>query len=625
MMRRSNVRGAIATAVLAGTIVLVTSCSFGGNLLAEVDEQVRNATGQTTNELTIGVSGAGSVSPSGVVVISERDSVEITATADSGYNFLRWEKVGGNGEVVFGNATQPVTSVGLTGGSATVQAVFTADSYQLTVTADGNGATTPAGGVTVNHGAGESISATADTGYEFVGWTVTAGAASIAAPNSATTTVTLTSGDATVQANYQLVSYALTITNDGDGNSTSSTTVQHGVQRSISASPNRFYSFDTWVKTGGSGTVSFADAADRTTSVTVTGGDATIEARFKVTSYTLAERGNLYFNVAGQIETAYDMEIDGDYVYIGGQSTSGEGTIMRINVTNRLNPSVDLYGIDTESYPTTGSVRGIALNGTYVYAADYNNGLYRFDRNTLGNKAKDESSSPYQLYDVTLDSNGVPIGISRSEEVVGYRVFSTSLWPVAVESLPGRGNNIRSDGNYAFVTAANAGGDWGEFHSLDISNPGDQGGISLLDTVSVPIGGGTIGDQPSEFVIHEGEYAYMASSNDAVTHMWIDSPQNLATPSELSLSGATPVDIDAGFLSDPNRYYKQIVVTASQDGGGQYDIIDIDGYSSPQVVGGGSASYDGPEVILLDGRYLYAYEDAGGATDRFVIYEIVVD
>ncbi|MBN2235595.1 MAG: hypothetical protein JW706_10645 [Opitutales bacterium] len=71
----------------------------------------------------------------------------------------------------------------------------------LTLSASGNGSTLPSGGThTVNTGSPTAISATPDAGNVFVNWTSTGGA-SIANPNAASTTVTV-SGNATVTANF---------------------------------------------------------------------------------------------------------------------------------------------------------------------------------------------------------------------------------------------------------------------------------------------------------------------------------------------------------------------------------------------------------------------------------------
>src|SRR5271157_1681312 len=94
-----------------------------------------------------------------------------------------------------------------------VPASYTADfntQYQLTtaVTPAGDGTvTTPTSGTFLNSGAAASLSATANTGYTFHSWSVTAGSATFGNANSASTTVTLLSGPATVTADFQATNF----------------------------------------------------------------------------------------------------------------------------------------------------------------------------------------------------------------------------------------------------------------------------------------------------------------------------------------------------------------------------------------------------------------------------------
>jgi hypothetical protein len=184
--------------------------------------------------------------------------------------------------------------VTLTSGNATIRANFTVPTYSLTVSNDGHGTTTPSGTVTVNHGAATSISATPATGYQFLNWTVTSGTASIASPSSASTTVTLTSGNATIRANFTLLTYTLTMTNDGHGTTvpSGSVTVTHGVAQPISATPENGYAFVNWTVT--SGTASIASPSSASTTVSLTSGNATIRASFtqQFDTVTISDNGN---------------------------------------------------------------------------------------------------------------------------------------------------------------------------------------------------------------------------------------------------------------------------------------------------------------------------------------------
>jgi hypothetical protein len=75
--------------------------------------------------------------------------------------------------------------------------------YVLTVQNNGNCTTVPSGAVSVEPGAATTIAATANPSHSWpVGnvWTVVSGIASITDPSQATTTVTLSAGDATIKA-----------------------------------------------------------------------------------------------------------------------------------------------------------------------------------------------------------------------------------------------------------------------------------------------------------------------------------------------------------------------------------------------------------------------------------------
>jgi hypothetical protein len=159
--------------------------------------------------------------------------------------------------------------------------------YSLTVSAGPGGTiTAPATSPTVvNQGVATTIAAAPSAGYNFVNWTVTSGAASIANPTSASTSVTLNSGNATVTANFAIKTYQLTVLAGTGGTRTapaaSPVTVNHGVATTIAASPNSGYAFANWTIT--SGTAAIANPSSAGTTVTLTGGNATIQANFTAT------------------------------------------------------------------------------------------------------------------------------------------------------------------------------------------------------------------------------------------------------------------------------------------------------------------------------------------------------
>ena len=89
--------------------------------------------------------------------------------------------------------------------SATTFTANFVQQYQLTTAvspAAGGAVTAPTSGTFLNSGAAVSLTATANSGYTFNNWSVTSGSATLGNANSASTTVTLSSGPATVQANF---------------------------------------------------------------------------------------------------------------------------------------------------------------------------------------------------------------------------------------------------------------------------------------------------------------------------------------------------------------------------------------------------------------------------------------
>jgi hypothetical protein len=162
--------------------------------------------------------------------------------------------------------------------------------YTLTMSVNPNnsGTTNPASSqANISGGQAVNISATAGNGYTFANWMVTSGTATFANPNSATTTVTLSS-NATVRANFTQsgggTTYTLTVNrNPNNAGSTNPAQTQSnitaGTPFSISATANNGYTFTNWTVTSASGTATIANANSATTTVTLS-NNATVQANF---------------------------------------------------------------------------------------------------------------------------------------------------------------------------------------------------------------------------------------------------------------------------------------------------------------------------------------------------------
>lgn len=291
-----------------------------------------NFTAETYN-LTVASAGNGTTTPSGTVDAPHGTAIGIEAFPAVGYDFQQWQVTSGTAAI--DNPAAAATSVVLTSGDAAVEAQFALMTYTLTVSDDGNGATTPAGAVTVNHGQSVSVEATADNGYTFENWTVQSGSAAIDDANASATSVVLTDGNAEIRANFAPVAYELTVEADAGGttNPSGAVTVSHGVPRAIEAAPDAGYEFTIWrVETG---SADIADPAASSTSVTLNAGDAVIAAGFATRTYTMtmAVNGNGSTTPSGSatVEHGVPQTItatpDAGAVFAGWEVIDGSATI----------------------------------------------------------------------------------------------------------------------------------------------------------------------------------------------------------------------------------------------------------------------------------------------------------
>jgi len=186
-----------------------TGITFGNRYAADTTVTLAGKTATITAHfadegavfnLTVQSTGNGVTDPSGTIPTLPAVPVIISATPDFSYEFVNWT---GPLSAVFGDDTSANTTVTITDHSI-IQAHFNLLQYDLTVTNDGNGTTNPFGTQTVTHGDATPIAATVTDPmrYVFKEWTVPIGTAQIGNSSSAATTATLTSGDATVQANF---------------------------------------------------------------------------------------------------------------------------------------------------------------------------------------------------------------------------------------------------------------------------------------------------------------------------------------------------------------------------------------------------------------------------------------
>jgi len=188
-----------------------------------------------------------------------------------------WDRCGGQ--------TYNTSTHECSGGSIRLKGSGNNTTYTLTVEKNptAGGTTVPASSQTnITAGTQVTIKATESSGYTFSNWTIS-GSGTIADPGDASTTVTV-NGNVTVTANFTQnpATYTLTVERSPAAGGTtvpasSQTNITAGTQVNISATSASGYSFTNWTVTSGSAT--FADANNASTSVTVN-GNLTIQANF---------------------------------------------------------------------------------------------------------------------------------------------------------------------------------------------------------------------------------------------------------------------------------------------------------------------------------------------------------
>ena len=362
-----------------GTDLSVTITMDGNKTITAVFEEIP----VQTYTLTINIEGQGTTDPAaGTHEFDDGESVTITATPASGWEFIRWE----------GDATgaSPSTSVTMDD-DMTVTAVFEElppPTYTLTIVVDGDGTTDPAAGTHGYHeGTTVTITATPATGWEFIRWE------GDATGTSPSTSVTM-DADMTVTAVFEEIpppTYTLTIVVEGEGTTDPAAGTHDyddGESVPITATPDDGWEFVEWI----------GDATGTDLSVTITmDDDVTVTAVFAeipTPTYTLT------VNIEGQGTTD---PAEGTHTY-------DEGTDVTITAT-----PADGW----EFVEWTGAATGTDLEITVT-----------MDDDKTVNAVFVEETIPTPTYTLTVDTDGegvVTVSPEGTEFEEGTTVTLTAI------------------------------------------------------------------------------------------------------------------------------------------------------------------------------------------------------
>lgn len=359
--------GGSGTATFANAGAASTTLRLTGG-----DATIQATYSNTFRTLTVTNNGHGTTTPSSSASVGDGLAYSINASPAAGYVFDHWAATVNASYVTFGNANNASTTVTVSGGDATINAVFTAGTYAVTIGAN-NGAygnVNPSGAQNITYGNTLSVTATvASVDHSFANWTVSpAGALSLSSTTAATTTISNVTAAATLTANFSVKTYLLTVSSvTGGYASFSSKTVTANVATSITAYASPTYRFTGWEKVSGAGTVTFGSASSATTTVVLSGGTATIQPTFtKMTpSLSLLAGGSAYQTSATNFPKFFKAAVStSSRLAILGSTTNGGVTSMLgyINIstpTNLLAITTGWWGIEMSD---------ITTDGTYLYA-----------------------------------------------------------------------------------------------------------------------------------------------------------------------------------------------------------------------------------------------------------------
>ena len=231
--------------------------------------------GGTSYNITVSANPTNGGTVSGGGTYQQGQSCTVSATAATGYTFLRWTE---NGTQVSTNPNYTFTVTG----NRTLVAQFQQQTYTISVSANPTNGGNVTGGGAYHYGDNCTVIATPANGYAFTNWTENGNVVS----SNATYTFTVT-GNRTLVAHFQTQTYTITATanpNNG-GTVTGGGTFNYGQSCTLTATPATGYTFVRWTKNGAQ------VSTNATYTFTVTESAAYV-AHFEVQSFTVSVSAN---------------------------------------------------------------------------------------------------------------------------------------------------------------------------------------------------------------------------------------------------------------------------------------------------------------------------------------------
>jgi 6-phosphogluconolactonase (cycloisomerase 2 family) len=602
----------------------------------------------------------------GTIVLNPSDGpydadteVTVTAEPETGYRFSAW---GGD----LSGSTNP-TTLTMTK-NYTITATFVESvSYQLTVNANAGGsiitpATSP---ISVESGIATDIEAQADTGYVFAEWTTIDTGVSFDDVYASSTTVTLTEGDATITANFisDVTTYALTVTDDGNGSVTlnpAGGTYDAGTDVTLTPSPNTGYLFDSWTGTDSGdvvdnfdGTYTITMNADKTVSA-IFGDKYTFAGSYDTTGSALGVDvvGNYAYiadgtnglvilditdptnpTLVGSLDTAgnaYKVRVVGDYAYVADGNSSTDGDFKVIDITNPASPTL----VDDIVLHDVSDVR---IAGNYAYLANWSTGLAVIDVSdpanitevasvdtdgaVVGIFVKDnyvyagDGSMGMKIFDVTDPTNPTLVGTfatinyTRTINVIGNTAYLASGSHVEIVDVTNKTNPSLLGSYETTAWSVNAVGDFVYVGAND-----NRLVVLEASTLTAPVFDGDYDTTDiARDVLVSGAYIYVAASSQGL--VIVNNPNTLT---EYTLTVTDDGNGTVMVSPDGGVYYEGTTVTLTPVSDSGYKFDSWTGTNSADVTDNSNGTYS---IVMNADKSV----QATFAEDRYVLAATLTD
>jgi uncharacterized repeat protein (TIGR02543 family) len=219
----------------------------------------------------------------------EAEQATIIAIPVAGYEFAGW-----SGSITnIDDPTKATAQVNMPAADVSLTANFELIDYSVSIIENPVDGGTTTGNATANYGDVVAISATPETGYQFVEWT--GDTQYLDDANAASTNLNMPAADVTLTATFELIDYSVSIIEnpvDG-GTTTGNATANYGDVVAISATPETGYQFVEW--TGDTQYLDDANAAS--TNLNMPAAGVTLTANFDVATSILETDDQSNFKV----------------------------------------------------------------------------------------------------------------------------------------------------------------------------------------------------------------------------------------------------------------------------------------------------------------------------------------